>query len=40
VSAVESLGPSFERLIGMVPVGAGRFPATMPGQGVYTFNRG
>ena len=38
--AVESLHPSFERLLTMTPAGHGRLPRDMPKQGVYLFSEG
>ena len=35
---VETLEPSFELLLGMDPVSGGRFPATVPKEGVYLFS--
>ena len=37
---VETLHLSFERLVGMPPIGHGRFPRPMPMRGVYLFSEG
>lgn len=35
---VETLHPSFERLVAMPAIGQGRFPRPMPMSGVYLFS--
>jgi hypothetical protein len=37
-NAVESLHPSFERLVSMPPVANGQFPGAMPSSGIYLFS--
>ena len=36
--AIESLHPSFERLVSMPPLANGQFPRVMPASGIYLFS--